>query len=224
MKKKLFGGFFLLFTISYLSAQVKDAQLWENIGLEKNITPKLLVRVVQEARLTENFTRPSYNYFDMGFSYKLNKHIHFTFAYVWAEKKVVTDFWMPRHQLYGDITLKGKLHNFTFLDREMLQWQVKDGGRAADGGIPDYYLRSKVTIRYDKSFKWVPYIAAELNYKINSIDYPIYRFDRMRYFAGLFYRTDKENEFEAYYLIEDHLNVKNPQTNFVIGLGYTHSF
>lgn len=227
--KKLTTGLVLLFLLilRQLAAQpkVQDAQLWENIGLEKSITPKLVARIVQEARLTENMTSPTFNYFDMGVSYKFSKHIHFTLAYVWAEKKVYNDFWMPRHQAYGSVTLRKKWNNFVFNDRQMFQWEVKDYLRAEDGGIPDYYLRNKITVRYDKSFTWAPYIASELYYHVNRpYENTRYHFDRVRCFAGLFYRTDKENELEAYYMIEENMNKKHDMRKFVIGLGYTHSF
>lgn len=215
----LFGG------ICPVYAQHNDAQFWENINVEKNINPRLLFRVVQEGRITENFSRASFNYFDFGLSRKFNKHIHGTIAYVWAEKKRPDESWSPRHQVYAYLSLKKKWSDFTFVDRQMLLWQVKDYNTSLTGKIPDYYLRNKVTVRYDRSFKLAPYVAAEIYYKANSKETAVAsRFDRLRTFAGLFYRTDKENEFELYYLIEQHLNTANAQTNWVIGAGYTHSF
>lgn len=227
MRKFSFSLLFLLLisACAYAQPKVQDAQLWENIVIEKNITPKFVVRVVQEARLTENMTSPTFNYFDMGGSYKFSKHVHFTLAYVWAEKKVYNDFWMPRHQAYAAMTLRKKWHGFVFSDRQMFQWEVKDIGRAEDGGVPDYYLRNKVTIRYDKSFTWAPYIASEIYFHVNSPEpYVRYHYDRFRCFAGLFYRTDKENEFEVYYMIENNFNQNHQTMKYVIGLGYTHSF
>src|SRR6218665_3248123 len=143
----------LLLHISiHSSAQINDAQLWENICLEKNISPRLVARIVQEGRLTENYSRFSYNYFDMGLNYKFSKHIHGTIAYVWAEKERLNTTWSARHQLYGSLTFRKKFGDFTVNDRQMLLWQVKDHYVSDDGRIPDYYLRNKLTIHYDKSF------------------------------------------------------------------------
>lgn len=205
-------------------AQFNDAQLWENINIEKNITPRLITRLVQQGRLTDNISHLTFYYLDYGFTYKFSKHIHGTIAYVWAEKQQLNETWSTRFQAYGAVTLRKKLKDFTLLDRQMFLWQVKDYNTSYNGRIPDYYLRNKLTIRYDKYFKIAPYMAAEIYYNENKRDNINYRFNRLRCFAGLFFRTNEENEFEAYYLFEKHFNEIDPHTNYVIGLGYTHSF
>ena len=220
-----------------IQAQINDAQLWENINIEKKITQHLSVpHVIQEGRITENLTRPSFNYFDVGVSYKINKHIHVTLAYVWTEKRQLTEFWSTRYQAYGDLTFRKKIHKFQLNYRLMFLGQVKDYYTSENGKDIDYYIRNKITIKYDKHFKYSPYIAAELYYLENKADVHLqYHFNRVRYFAGVFYRPDLVNEFEAYYLIERQFNVNNTPTgnnydnldplhNWVIGVGYAHTF
>jgi hypothetical protein len=222
MKKFLFFLQLIFFCLK-INAQINDAQLWENINLEKNISKRLLIRINQEGRISENITRPSFNYFDLGLNYKFNKHIHFTIAYVWAEKRLVTDFWSTRYQAYADVTFRKKMKGFMLTDRQMVLWQVKDYFVSAKGKIPDYYLRNKITVKYEREFRFQPYIASEIYYKINQ-PASDYHFNRVRYFAGIFYHPNLINEFEAYYLLENHFHEKNPQTNWVIGLGYSHTF
>src|SRR5438093_218498 len=107
--KKMFFFFLVIFGFrQYDFAQNNDAQLWENIILEKNISQKLSARIVQQGRITENISKPSYNYFDCGFNYKINKHVHATIAYVWVEKRQQTDFWSTRHQAYAALTFRKK--------------------------------------------------------------------------------------------------------------------
>ena len=157
MKKKLLFCFIaMLFLRHAVQAQFNDAQLWENINIEKNLSPRLLARINQEGRTTDNFSRFSFNYFDMGLTYKINKHIHATLAYVWVEKQQKDDAWSTRHQAYADITLRQKFKGFMITDRQMFLWQVKDYFSSANGRIPDYYLRNKITIKYEKNFKIEP--------------------------------------------------------------------
>ncbi|MGZ4033968.1 MAG: DUF2490 domain-containing protein [Bacteroidia bacterium] len=233
----------LLFCILFISgitkvsfAQVNDAQLWQNINVEKNLTQRILVRVNEEGRVTENFTRPSFIYLDFGATYKLNKHLHITLAYVWVEKRLVTEFWSTRHQGYLDFTFRKKIHQFQINYRLMFLGQVKDYYTSQNGKLIDYYFRNKLTIKYEKNFRYVPYIASELYYWINKPDISNrYGFNRVRYFAGIFYHPNLINEFEAYYLIEQQFNTNNspegnsysnlnPPHNWVVGLGYTHTF
>lgn len=214
---------YLIFPVAVFG-QVKDAQLWENLTLEKSWNKKLSTRIVQEGRVVENWTRPSFTYFDVGATYKLNKHVHLCLAYVFEVKRQLDDTWSRRHQAYGDVTFRAKLGDFGLNDRAMLLWQVKDYDTSPKGRIPDYYFRNKLTLRYDRIFKWSPYLAMELYEHLNSPEVVAYRLDRMRYFAGLFYRPGRASEWEVYYLIEQHLNTNDPATNFVLGLGYAYSF
>jgi|GEM_PF-387791 len=228
--------FVAIFYISHLAsfAQINDAQFWENINIEKKLTQQLTVRAVQEGRFTENFTRPSFNYFDVGFNYKINKHLHATLAYVWVEKRQLNDLLSTRHQAYTDLTIRKKFNNFLFSDRQMFLWQVKNYYTSPLGKFNDFYFRNKITIRYDKYFKVAPYIASEIYYRVyGPSEYMQYHFNRIRYFGGVFYRPDLINEFELYYLIQHQFDRYNaPQNNnnlaktnyWIIGLGYSHSF
>ncbi|MFL5765181.1 MAG: DUF2490 domain-containing protein [Bacteroidia bacterium] len=224
-KHVFFSALLMLFT-TLAQAQQNDAQLWENVNIEKNITPKLVARVNQEGRFTDNIRSFTFNYFDFGLNYKFNKHIHATLAYVWVEKQTKEGFWTTRHQAYADVTLRQKMGAFLLSDRQMFLWQVKDVRTSATGRYPEFYLRNKATIRWDKTFRVQPYVACEIYYHLNRIDANdfVFHYNRVRYFAGVFYHPDKSNEFEAYYLLEHHFNESNPTTNWVIGLGYDHSF
>jgi len=216
----------LLGSSKCITAQVQDAQLWENIGIEKYINPRLYVHVIQQGRISENYSLPHYNDFDMGINYKINKHVHAAFAYVWGQKKKWNnDYWSTRQQAYFDLTFREKFKGFLFCDRQMVSGQVVDYFTSINGKIPTYYLRNKLTIRYEKNFRLAPYIASEIYYNVNGLyDNWQYRFNHIRYFAGVFYRPDSVNEFEIYYLIDNHINTKTPTLNWVIGLGYTFCF
>ncbi len=237
MKKVFVCCLFFLSISSFVTAQspaVNDAQVWENIYLEKNITPKLIARINEEGRITENMSKPSFIYADVGFNYKLNKHFHFTLAYVLTEKEQKTETWSTRHQAYVSMTIRKKFKNFVFDDRQMLQWQVQDVHSSRAGKYPEYYLRNKFTIKYEKYFKFQPYISEEVYYYMNQPNvYWTYDFNRVRYFAGLYYNPNIINQWEIYYLFENNFNqispsrtkvAANPQNNYILGLGYSHSF
>jgi Protein of unknown function (DUF2490) len=211
-----------------------DAEVWENIYLEKNITPKLVARLNEEGRVTENVGHPSFIYADVGFNYKLNKHVHLALAYVLTQKQQKNETWSTRHQAYFSITLKKKFKNFVFDDRSMFQWQVQDIYSSPTGRYAEYYVRNKFSIKYEKFFKFQPYLAEEVYYYINQpYVYWLYDFNRVRYFAGVYYNTSLINQWELYYLFENNFNQFstnpghvsiNPQNNYIIGLGYSHTF
>ena len=221
MKFKLLFLFIFLLCEKNIFCQYDDAQLWQNIYVERNITQKLLFRVNEEGRITENVTRPSYIYADMGFEYKQSKHFHIQAAYVPIAKRQVNNYISWRHQFYIAFTLKKKIGRFVFYDRQMFQDQYNDINRTSDWNIPSYYLRNKVTIKYNiKKKPFIPYVAEEYYFQYSNTQLNGKESDRMRFYLGCFYEKDLLNEFELYYLIEPHYNVTPAFTNWIIGVGY----
>lgn len=223
--KKIYLLLFLIQTACSckLFAQNDDAQFWENIYLEKNLTQRWALHVNEEGRLTNNFTSPNYIYADFGLTYKVNKHIHCTAAYVPIAKKLPTGFVSFRHQMYIDAVFKFKFHHFTIYDRQMFQNQYNDILHSSDWNIPSYYIRNKVTVKYKTKSRVTPYMAEELYFEWDNSKKNSNQIDRIRYFAGLFYRLNGINELEAYYLIEPHFHSRQAYTNWIIGLGFSHT-
>jgi hypothetical protein len=216
-------------------AQINDAQLWENIYLEKNITKRVLARVNHEGRISDNITNPSFYYFDIGVNYDYSKHFHFSLAYVIGQKEqnAFNEAWSTRHQAYATVTMRKKFGKFAMNDRQMIQWQVQDIYTSLSGKYPQYMLRNKFTVKYDKWFKWQPYISDEIYYQMNQLpgQNVQYHFNRNRTFFGLYYNVNLINQWELYYLIEDNFNQnilsnhpKPGNVNWVIGVGYSHTF
>ncbi|MGZ4034895.1 MAG: DUF2490 domain-containing protein [Bacteroidia bacterium] len=208
-----------------------DAALWENIYLEKNLTPRIILHFNHEGRITENITQFHYGYGDLGITYKFGKSFHATIDYVYVGKYLDKSGFSNRHQFYIAGTYKKKItKSLVFSFREMFQEQVQDIYSSEIGRLPVYFSRSKATFKY-KLNRFTPYIASELYVKLLepartghlSAPYGPHA-NRVRYFAGIFYELNRVNEVELYYLIEKHFNEYNPQTNYVIGVGFAHTF
>ena len=201
-----------------------DAQFWQNIYIEKELTKKFNIHVNEEGRVTENMTLPSYIYADLGLTYKPKKYLHLMLAYVPIAKRLQTDFVSYNHQFYFAFVFKIEYHHFVFYERQMFQSQYGDINKSANWNIASYYLRNKITVKYKqhKHDGYTPYIAAELYYHDNYNQYNGMQSDRMRYFVGCFYHLNKINEIELYYLIEPHYNIPASFTNYIIGIGYAH--
>lgn len=228
MKKQFLFIILFISAKAYCFAQINDAQLWENIYLEKNITKRWLVRMNHEGRVSDNITNPSFYYFDMGVNYNYSKHFHFSLAYVFGQKEqnAFNEAWTTRHQAYATVTIRKKFGNFAMNDRQMIQWQIQDIYTSLTGRYAQYMLRNKFTVKYDKWFKWQPYLADEIYYQMNQMpgESVQYHFTRNRTFFGLYYNQNLINQWELYYLIEDNFNQKAANVNWVIGVGYSHTF
>jgi hypothetical protein len=205
-----------------LNAQVNDAEFWENFNVEHKLSPALTARFSHEGRFTDNYSRLTYFFEDVGMEYKIPKtHFGMLADYVYIRKHVPENYWSNRHQFYTAITYAHKLGPIQLHDRQMLMAQVKDVKSSANGKVPDWYLRNKLTAKYSFNFYWSVYVAEELYWHVHTANDGAAHTNRVRYFAGMFFRPDKRSEFELYYLIEQHMNIANPNHNYVFGAGYT---
>jgi len=209
---------------------VNDAQVWENFNMDKNLSRSLVVRFSHEGRFTNNDSRLTYYFEDVGLEYKLHfHHLAILADYVFIRKLTsqtfVQEYWDTRHQYYVALTWAKKSGQFEFHDRQMIMGQVKDVHSSLSGKIPDYYLRNKFSAKYNFNYYWSVYAAEELYWHVISPQPDAQpHLNRIRYFLGGYYRMNNKNEFELYYLFEQHMNIVNPNHNYVVGVGYTYSF
>ncbi|MGE0562512.1 MAG: DUF2490 domain-containing protein [Flavobacteriales bacterium] len=201
-----------------VSAQVNDAGLWLNVGLEKKITQKFSAQFSHALRYNENISELGTSFSEIGLSYKIIKPLTFNVVYRFAQKKRVDDFYSNRHRYAFNVVYRLKIHQFKLNFREQYQSSYKDIGTSETGSIPTNHFRSKITIAYDLEKKYTPFISYELFYEI--VEY----IDNMRYKVGVEYELDKFNTFNLYYMIDKEMNVKKPWTSYVIGLGYNFTF
>jgi hypothetical protein len=156
---------------------------------------------------------------------KFNKYFKASLNYVLVWKKSESrDSW--RHQYYVSLVLNHDfLQHFNASLREEYQAQYQDIYSSELGRYPEHYLRTKVTITYDPVYypfyKIQPYIASEVYYHMDANDKYGPEFNRIRMFLGTFYHLNRSSDLELYYLIEQHFNINNPPTNYVIGIGYS---
>lgn len=226
-------GSFIVFVLCVIvfdqnvSGQYNDAQIWENVSVDKNLFRKWNLHFNHEGRIVDNASRFVYGYADLGLSYKFKKSLKFSADYVIVFKN--TDKRSSvRHQWYLDYTYKHKLGQLEMAWRNMFQQQVQDIYSSDFGAIPDNYLRNKFTFTYNfkKGFLYnvKPYLATEFYYRVSNHDKDGYGFKRNRYYVGAFYTINKNAEVELYYLVEKNYNIIDPPTNYIAGIGFSKSF
>lgn len=201
-----------------LKGQVKDAGLWTSLNFETKLVKKLSFSISQELRFNENITELGAAFTDAGLSYKLNKHFQFAANYRFTQRRRLDDYYSFRQRYYVDIKYSYKLKPFEISIRSRFQDQYSDIGRASDGGVPEYYLRNKLSLKWDINKPYTPYISFEL---FSPLNYPrINVFNAMRATAGIEYAFSKHHKIDIYYMIQKAVNESQPETDFILGLGY----
>ena len=114
--------------------------------------------------------------------------------------------------------MKKKIKPFQVQFRSRFQDQYSNIGRAPDDGVPEFYLRNKLNLKWDLDKPFAPYLSVEL---FSPLNYPGENaFDNIWTAAGLDYEISKHHKVEIYYMIQKEVNVSKPQTDFILGLGY----
>jgi len=214
--------FIFSFMPTLVMAQYNDAGLWLGATVEKKLSPDNTLMVSGECRMNENISQVGSAFADIGFAHKLSKYFSVSLNYRFIERRQPGYSYSTRHRLYVDVSGKYKWDKFSFSIRERIQAQVRDYNSSETGRFPEWYLRSKISIKYSLKKKIIPMIAVEIFYQLNNPKGN--EIDGIRYYAGFDYEFNKRHTLEPYYLIQSEKNVNNPETDFVIGLAYIYSF
>lgn len=211
----------LLFTICAFS-QSNDMQLWTNISLEKKLTKTFSLNFTEEVRFNENISEVGQFFSDLGGTYKISKAWRVSANYRFTNKRQVDNSYSKRHRYYLDLSFKKKFDLIVFSFRTRFQSQYADIYSSNDGTFPSYYSRNKLSLKLDLNKKYLPYLNAEMFYQLNNPDGN--KVDNMRYSVGLEYEFNKRMGVDLFYMIQQEYNVKNPERDFVVGVGYKYSF
>lgn len=210
---------FVLFCDTPAICQDKDAQLWTSLSIEAKLVKKLTANVSQELRFNENMTEAGTIYTDFGLEYKINKYFQVALNYRFVEKRRKDNYYSFRQRMYVDIKYEKKLKPIKIQLRCRIQDEYADIGRDSDGGIAKYYLRNKISLKWDTEKPITPYLSVELFTPLVSPWYGA--FDNIRASSGVEYAFSKHHKIDLYYMIQKEINVSRPETDFVVGLGYS---
>jgi hypothetical protein len=185
-KSRKFGFILILFIMElHVCAQVNDAGLWISANIDKSFTRSLGVSFSEELRLMENFSEATTVFSDLGLEYRFNKKVKASIHYRFLNDRRLDDTYASWNRLYLDASFKQKIKPFVITVRERLQSQFAEV-YSSEGVEPEYYSRTKVTVKLDLNRKISPYLSTECFHPFNN---PAARFiDKVRYSAGMEYQ------------------------------------
>ncbi|MES2587392.1 MAG: DUF2490 domain-containing protein [Bacteroidota bacterium] len=216
-KKIVFISIIVVFSGRFL-AQSKDFGLWTAISLEKNINTRFSLELTEALRLNENVTQIAQHYSQLAASYKIDKGFYVTLAYRNSQKFKYDETVSYRNRLQIGLSYKFALKNLGIEFQERFQSQIRDINRRDDWKIPKNYLRTRLTLTYDLNRKIEPFVSGELFYELSE------EFDNYRLRAGFSYEINKFQSIKSYYMLDQEIQVKDPNSNFVLGFAYKYSF
>lgn len=200
--------------------QINDAGLWTSFAIEAKLIKKLSANVSQEYRFNENVSELDTWISEAGLEYKLNKIFRASVNYRYTLKRKTNNLYSPRQRIFVDIKAEKKIKPVIFQFRTRFQEEFADIDRAPDGGFTGFYSRNRFRLKFDLDKKWEPNISLELFSPLRQSQ--PFLFDDIRAVAGIDFALSKHHKLDIYYMIQRELNVKNPVTDFIGGIGYKY--
>jgi hypothetical protein len=219
-KKNISSILFVIFaTVSY--AQINDAGLWINIGIEKKITQAWSLEYEHSTRLNENISEAGSIINEIGVNYRLNKQSQLSLFYRLNIQRQLNNMYVPVNRFYLDFSHRIKPGTIVITGRLRFQHQQKNSLFYDFDGSTTNTVRPKISLKYPVA-NFSPYLSGEVYVPIFHNEYkPI---DKIRVEAGLEYDISKQQSVDLGYLIQREFFENNPKTDFIIQLGYSFSF
>jgi hypothetical protein len=222
MNRKPFISIFILLFFPLVSlAQVNDAGLWINIGIEKKITQAWALEYEHCTRFNENVSEAGSIINEVGVNYKFDKKSQISLFYRLNLQRQLNNMYIPVSRFYLDFSHRLKPGTLVIVGRLRFQHQQKNSLFYDFDGSTANTIRPKITLKYPVE-KFTPYISGEVYVPVFYYEYkPI---DKIRIEAGLEYEISNQQSVDLGYLIQREFFENNPKTDFVIQLGYSFSF
>jgi len=204
-------------------AQTNDAGMWLSVNVEKKLNPVWALQFSEELRLNENYTEVGTLFSDVGLSYKFNGNFKVSANYRFTNSRRLDNIYDNRHRYYFDLNYRYKMKPLVFAVRGRWQSQYVDVFSSPDGKISENYFRPKIEVKWDPDKKMLPFLSAEA-FIATGIRKNNTGLGCMRYTAGTQFAFSARSNIEIFYMIQQEMNGKNPETDFILGIGYSFKF
>jgi hypothetical protein len=216
---------FVLFSATNAICQAfeEDARLWLTINLNKEIGKRIETQVLLQNRLSENMTRYA-GYISLGSAYRFTKKFKVLAGYTYGIRPDDELEYEAVHKFFTGIMTRFKLQHFTLSYRGLCQWQSNGVTLFDDRKAPYFFLRNKVTARYDLKKRWQAYASGEF-YVPLQYEYKYDYIARSRISVGAVYKVSKRRSVEGFFMLQqDNRYTSRSTRNFVYGLTYNVEF
>lgn len=218
--KKLF--FIFLLSALYLAseAQFSDAQLWTGPMIKYKIGKKVRLDFEQQFRFNQNISKYDFTFSEFALKYSVFKYLDL--------KAVYRHSFIPSGQTGTTIAEYDK-SRFAFdlsTGTKIFQTGLKAGYRFRYQNswenktlVSSNYLRNRFDLSYNLSKLVDPYISWDSYYRLDKKN----EFRQNRYTLGFEWKITKKLDIDSYFHFQKEKNVKNPETDYIIGLAFVYS-
>jgi len=200
-------------------AQFTDTQLWMGPVIKYNINNIFRIDFEQQFRFKENISKFDFTYSEFGFRYKVFKYLDI--------KAIYRHSYISSGQTGSAIAEydKSRIALNASTGAELFNTGIKVGYRIMFQHswenttlIASDYLRNRIELDYNMSKLVDPYARYESYYRFNDKN----EFRQNRTTFGLTWKISDKLDIDSFFRYQNEINVKNPETDFIIGLGVVY--
>jgi hypothetical protein len=219
--KKILIVLFLSGVYIFSNAQVKDIQLWAGPIVKYNINKKFRLDFEQQFRFNQNISKYDFTFSEFSVRYSVLNYLDL--------KAVYRHTFSPSGQTETAITEndKSRVCFDASTGTEIFNTGIKAGYRLRyqdswenTTKTASHYLRNRFDLSYNLSKLVDPYADWESYFRLDGKN----KWRQHRYTIGLSWRVTKKLDIDSYFRYQKEINVKRPETDFVLGLGVVYTF
>jgi hypothetical protein len=210
-----------LFCVQLSYAQLKDANLWLNLGAKKLVNNTTSVSINIGTRLVNNMSWRNYQFFQLGCNKKILPWLSVA-AGVRLYQQTLQTYTRSKYRLVAEFIVKKKIGNIRISNRLRFQHDKSLIYNYESALLSTNKLRNRVEIGFRKGRKLQPYISGELWYDFR----PVYRtFNNLRLRAGFDYQYNKRHCVSLSALYDRPINqVSSYSISYILGCSYLYTF
>jgi hypothetical protein len=216
--KKLFIILILSGVYAFARAQVKDSQLWTGAMVKYNISKKFRLDFEQQLRFNNYISQYDYTFSELSLRYKVFKYLDIKalYRYSFIPQGETGSLDYDKSRISFDAATGTEIFNTGINIGYRIRYQYS---RENSTGLTSNYIRNRVAIDYNLSKLVDPYADWEPYFKLDGKN----KWRQHRYTLGLSWKINKKLNVDTYYRYQNEINVKKPETDFIIGLGVVYS-
>ena len=222
--KKRFNGLFLVVLCSLSFAgfgqKQSDAVAWLSLKIDKKITNRFSLGIMNQTTLNQNFSEIGASYLDFGIDYKLSKHFTIGGNYRVTQSRNLQNQYQFSQRFYTDISFSKGFKKFVFQFRSRFQFQYYGIDLSDNFRSMRSFNRNRISIKYTINRVISPYIFLEQFYRLNNL----YRTEAFRGGLGLSYKFNLQHKLDFYFVNQRQVNRKNPRMDYIYGIMYSFKF
>jgi Protein of unknown function (DUF2490) len=209
------------FTVQVGYAQVKDANLWLNLGVKKLVNNTTIVSLSIGTRIANNMTWRNYQFVQLGINKKISPWLSVALS-ARVYQQTLLEYTRSKYRLMADVILKKKWGNIGISNRLRFQYDKSLIYNYESALLATSKFRDKVEFNFRKGSKLQPNVSAELWFDLR----PIYKtFNNLRLKTGFDYQYDKHHCFSLSAIYDKPINQIDTYTvSYILGGSYLYTF